>query len=74
VAKEPRVSFDISLISFAIEGCVDRFCGRPRNRNPYSQRFATNAYEAWDWGWAGADELLEVRGAAEARRWLEEAA
>jgi hypothetical protein len=56
----------------AIEGAVDRFCGRPRERNPYAPD--CDAYEWWQFGWDDADQLLEERGAAEARRWLNEAA
>ena len=60
------------LAHVAIEGAVDRFCGRPRNRNPYAD--ATDEFEAWAWGWDDADYLLEIRGQKEAARWLSEAA
>ena len=56
----------------AIEGAVDRFCGRPREQNPYARN--CDAFEWWDLGWEDADQLLEMRGAEEARRWLTEAA
>jgi hypothetical protein len=58
------------LVCVVIEGAVDRFCGRPRNRNPYSYRFARWEWEAWDLGWSEAKHLLEMRGQAEAARWL----
>ena len=54
----------------AVEGAVDRFCGRPLERNPYSFGSAREAYHAWELGWLEADFLLEVRGGEEASRWL----
>ena len=63
----------IELIPIAVEGAVDRFCGRPRDRNPYHPTAASNHHEAWAWGWDDADHLLEIRGEQEARRWLAEA-
>lgn len=56
------------------EGAVDRFCGRPRERNPWTEETVPEAWEAWNWGWDEADILLEERGQAEASRWLREAA
>jgi hypothetical protein len=64
----------IELFSIVVEGAVDRFCGRPRDRNPYSRRYAPHEFEAWSWGWDDADSLLEQRGQQEAARWLREAA
>jgi hypothetical protein len=57
----------------AIEGSVDRFCGRPLDANPYCLENAATEWDAWDLGWRTADDLLDVRGAEEARRWLEAA-
>jgi hypothetical protein len=62
------------LLPVVVEGAVDRFCGRPRERNPYSYAYARDAFEAWLWGWDDADYLLEIRGREEAARWLGEAA
>lgn len=56
-----------------VEGCVDRFCGRPFERNPYSPQLAPGHWEAWEFGWLDADLLLRDRGQTEARRWLREA-
>jgi hypothetical protein len=56
----------------AIEGAVDRFCGRPLGQNPYAP--GCDAWEWWRFGWLDADQLLEERGAEEAARWLNEAA
>jgi hypothetical protein len=64
----------IDLIIIAIEGSVDRFCGRPRAVNPYSLAGARGYWEAWLLGWDQADFLLEIRGSEEAPRWLREAA
>jgi len=58
------------LTLIAIEGAVDRFCGRPQDQNPYSFEFAYEYYVAWELGWVDAGELLEMRGEKEARRWL----
>jgi hypothetical protein len=65
---------DIGLFPIVTEGCVDRFCGRPREKNPYDRTSARNHYEAWEWGWDDANSLLEQRGRDEAARWLREAA
>ena len=65
-------SLEIAFI--ALEGAVDSFCGRPRCRNPYSFEFARWEWEAWDLGWSEATYLLDLRGQAEAARWLREAA
>jgi hypothetical protein len=62
------------LFGIVAEGAVDRFCGRPRERNPYCPTSALEHYAAWEFGWDEADHLLELRGAAEAARWLGEAA
>lgn len=56
------------------EGCIDRFCGRPLDQNPYCRTHARGYAEAWEWGWREADYLLDLRGAEETRRWLQEAA
>ena len=61
-------------ILVAIEGAVDRFCGRPRVQNPYQREPAAGAWEAWDLGWVEAEALLDLRGQEEAARWLREAA
>ena len=65
---------DLGIVTIAIEGAVDRFCGRPRDANPYSKTYAREWFEAWLFGWDDASWLLEMRGEQEARRWLEEAA
>jgi len=65
---------DLDLWTIAVEGAVDRFCGRPAQRNPYSQLSAPDYREAWLLGWDEANHLLDIRGAEEARRWLTEAA
>jgi ribosome modulation factor len=62
------------LVCIVIEGAVDRFCGRPRDRNPYAPVDARNYWLAWDFGWLDAGALLEERGQQEAQRWLREAA
>lgn len=62
------------LIHIVIEGAVDRFCGRPVHMNPYAPQFAWDHFAAWEFGWRDAGELLEYRGAQEARRWLREEA
>jgi hypothetical protein len=67
-------TLSLELWQIAIEGAVDRFCGRPRIRNPYAPRHAADAHEAWDLGWADADYLLEIRGRQQAARWLREPA
>lgn len=64
----------IELLNIAIEGAVDRFCGRPRANNPYSHACARGHWEAWLLGWDQADFMLESRGRQEATRWLREAA
>jgi hypothetical protein len=64
----------LEIAIIALEGAVDSFCGRPRNRNPYRFEFARWEWEAWDLGWTEANHLLELRGQAEAARWLREAA
>jgi hypothetical protein len=63
-----------AVAEIAVEGATDRFCGRPQDQNPYSDEYAPTDWDAWDLGWRVADELLEVRGAEEAARWLREAA
>jgi hypothetical protein len=55
-------------------GRVDRFCGRPRDQNPYCPTYARDYWLAWDFGWQDGDHLLDERGAEEARRWLGEKA
>jgi hypothetical protein len=57
-----------------VEGAVDRFCGRPRDRNPYCQENGQEAWSSWDFGWHNADWYLDVRGEEEASRWLQDAA
>lgn len=60
----------VAYSSVAIEGAVDRFCGRPFSQNPYSRTDAAEAFEARGWGWEEADYYLELRGQEEAQRWL----
>jgi hypothetical protein len=60
--------------AIAIEGAVDRFCGRPPDQNPYSRQYAALEWEAWRWGWRCGGGLLEMRGQEEAARWLQEVA
>lgn len=62
------------LCCIVIEGAVDAFCGRPRLENPYSRVYAEEHWNAWDFGWTDATDLLDLRGQAEALRWLREAA
>jgi hypothetical protein len=68
------VTFPVEYVGVVVEGAVDGFCGRPRERNPYSVEYARDAYEAWEWGWDEARFLLELRGQEEASRWLQEVA
>src|SRR4051794_8910722 len=63
---------EIGGITIIIEGAVDRFCGRPLDQNPYVEEHAPEWSSSWREGWLEADFLLEQRGQAEARRWLEE--
>jgi len=56
------------------EGCVDRFCGRPLEANPYHPVYATEAHATWQLAWKEAEALLDMRGQEEASRWLREAA
>jgi hypothetical protein len=56
------------------EACVDRFCGRPLDANPYCPVNAQDAHAAWVIAWKEADAVLEMRGQEEAARWLREAA
>ena len=65
---------DLGLVTIVVEGAVDRFCGRPREANPYSEKYARQWFEAWLFGWDDASWLLEMRGQDEVRRWLGEAA
>jgi len=58
------------LTLIAIEGAVDRFCGRPQDQNPYSFEFAYEYFVAWGLGWIDAGEPLELPREKEARRWL----
>ncbi len=62
------------MIPIAVEGAVDRFCGRPKDANPYNLISARDWAEAWEWGWDEADFLLDIRGREEAARWLRPAA
>jgi hypothetical protein len=62
------------LVCIVIEGAVDAFCGRPRERNPYCPENATDYFLAWEFGWVDASALLAERGRDEAARWLQEAA
>jgi hypothetical protein len=64
----------IELFPVVVEGAIDYFCGRPREKNPYSPTYASNEREAWFWGWDDAEYLLAVRGEEEATRWLADAA
>jgi hypothetical protein len=61
------------LAGIIVEGAVDRFVGRPRDANPYSEHYAEQAWHSWDFGWREGDWYLECRGQEKARRWLEEA-
>jgi hypothetical protein len=61
-------------VIIAIEGAVDRFCGRPRDRNPYCKTNAPDEASSWDLGWIEAGHFLDERGQEEAARWLREAA
>ena len=65
---------DLGLVYIAVEGAVDRFCGRPREKNPYNPACAREWFEAWALGWDDANYLLDVRGQEEIDRWLREAA
>jgi hypothetical protein len=57
-----------------VEACVDCFCGRPLDANPYNPIHAMDAYAAWTVAWKEAEAVLEMRGQEEAARWLREAA
>jgi len=61
-------------VIIAIEGAVDRFCGRPRDRNPYCRLSAPDEFSSWDLGWIEAGMFLDERGQEEAARWLRDAA
>jgi hypothetical protein len=61
-------------VIIAIEGAVDRFCGRPRETNPYCRINAPVEFASWDLGWIEGGHYLDVRGQEEAARWLGEAA
>lgn len=65
---------DLGLVGICIEGSVDRFCGRPREQNPYSFECAREWWEAWLYGWDEGDWFLGMRGQEEAARWLRGAA
>jgi len=60
--------------AIAVEGAVDRFCGRPFDRNPYNPNAALEQFVAWEYGWQEAEYLLGIRGREEASRWRAEAA
>jgi hypothetical protein len=62
------------LRCIVVEGAVDRFCGRPYERNPYCRENARDYWDAWAFGWSDAGALLAERGQEEARRWLTERA
>jgi hypothetical protein len=64
----------VELFPIVVEGAVDRFCGRPRSRCPYSVHSGMEYAAAWELGWDDADHLLAQRGQEEASRWLSEAA
>ena len=61
-------------ILIAIEGAVHRFCGRPRDRNPYCRANAPDEAYSWDLGWIEGGWYLDDRGKEEAARWLGETA
>jgi hypothetical protein len=61
------------LLSIPVEGAVDRFAGRPLERNPYVRTVVPDCWQARQEGCQEADSLLEHRGQEEAR-WLREAA
>lgn len=58
----------------AVEGAVDKFCGRPRDRNPYCNATAPDEWASWDFGWIEGGCFLADRAREEAARWLSEAA
>ena len=60
-----------SSAAMAVEGAIDRVCGRPRDRNPYSAA-VERWHDSWTFGWDFADELLNGRAVSETRRWLQE--
>jgi hypothetical protein len=64
------VSVDDRLFGIVAEGAVDRFCGRPREQNPYTKSVALEWWAAWEAGWDSAGVLLEERGQEETSRWL----
>lgn len=68
------MSTDTPLRCIIVEGAVDRFCGRPYKRNPYSPTTAQEYWDAWNFGWVDADWLLGERAQSEAARWLREGA
>ena len=61
-------------VLIAIEGAVDRFCGRPRHRNPYCRLSSPNEFALWDLGWIEGGCFLADRGQEGAARWLRDAA
>ena len=63
---------DIAVV--LVEGAVDFFSGRPRDRNPYVSEFEPDSAWAWLAGFDEAQIQLEERGREEAARWLTEAA
>ena len=60
------------LVDVAIEGATDRFMGRPLSSNPYNAALCLQEWASWRHGWEFAGWLLELRAAAETRRWLNE--
>lgn len=68
------MGISVDLVGVVVEGVTDRFCGRPRDRNPYDPGAAMDAYVAWEWGWDEGNFQLDIRGQEEARRWLKDVA
>ena len=63
-----------SVLGVVVEGACDRWFGRPLDANPYCPVNAADAWRVWQLGWSEAAWMIDVRGAAEAARWLREAA
>jgi hypothetical protein len=61
------------MLGVVVEGAADRFFGRPLGKNPYCEENAGEAWRVWALGWKEADWYINMRGQAEARRWLQEA-
>lgn len=64
----PEIEFDYG--SIIVEGATDHFMGRPRDQNPFSEEYANEWWQAWDFGWTEAKYYLDERMVKETRRWL----